>query len=181
MKNTFEFDFVVSSLADYTDQNSLELISKALLADPTANYVQVLPGIKSAEDIHTIESNLTVQSGSAGFNPSGNTDLNKVTLSVSKCKVNEVMDPYQLEQKYTQMGLQAGSMITNVPFEQYISEEKGKVLAKTIAKMYWQGDKTNGSGNNALVNGLITDLAADGTRVVRASASGDWDTLCKVK
>jgi hypothetical protein len=176
MKKSFDFNYVVSGLADYTDQQSLDLISKAILADPTASYVQVMPGIKSAEDIHTIESAMAVQTGSAGFGASGSTTLGKVTLSVDKCKVNEILDSYALESKYTQLALNPGSILTEVPFEQYLSEEKAKALSKIIAKQYWQGDVANGTGNNALVDGLIVDLADDVTRVTAATGASDWNS-----
>lgn len=176
MKKSFDFNYVVSGLADYTNQQSLELISKAILADPTANYVQVMPGIKSAEDIHTIESNMQVQTGSAGFGASGSTTLGKVTLSVDKCKVNEILDSYALESKYTQLALNPGSILTEVPFEQYLSEEKSKALSKIIAKQYWQGDVSNGTGNLALTNGLMVDMGADATRVVAATAGTSWNS-----
>ena len=176
MKKSFDFNYVVSGLADYTNQQSLDLISKAILADPTASYVQVMPGVKSAEDIHTIESDLKVQTGSAGFGASGSTTLGKVTLSVDKCKVNEILDSYALESKYTQLALNPGSILTEVPFEQYLSEEKAKSLSKVIAKQYWQGDISNGSGNNALVDGLIVDLGGDATRVVAATGASDWNS-----
>ena len=176
MKKSFDFNYVVSGLADYTDQQSLDLISKAILSDPTADYVQVMPGIKSAEDIHTLESNMAVQTGSAGFGASGSTTLGKVTLSVDKCKVNEILDSYALESKYTQLALNPGSILTEVPFEQYISEEKAKALSKIISKQYWQGDTVAGSGNLALVDGLIKDLAADGTRVVAATGATAWNS-----
>lgn len=176
MKKSFDFNYVVSGLADYTNQQSLDLISRAILADPTANYVQVMPGVKSAEDIHTIESDLKVQTGSAGFGASGSTTLGKVTLSVDKCKVNEILDSYALEAKYTQLALNPGSILTEVPFEQYISEEKAKALSKVIAKQYWQGDTVSGSGNLALIDGLIKDVAADATRVVAATGASAWNS-----
>jgi hypothetical protein len=176
MKKSFDFNYVVGGLADYTNQNSLDLISRAILADPTANYVQVMPGIKSAEDIHTIESAMAVQTGSAGFGASGSTTLGKVTLSVNKCKVNEILDSYALESKYTQMALNPGSILTQVPFEQAISEEKQKALSKIIAKQYWQGNTSTGSGNLALVDGLMKDIAADATRVVAATAGTAWNS-----
>jgi len=176
MKKSFDFNYVVSGLADYTNQQSLDLISRAILADPTANYVQVMPGVKSAEDIHTIESAMNVQTGSAGFGASGSTTLGKVTLSVNKCKVNEILDSYALESKYTQLALNPGSILTEVPFEQYLSEEKSKALSKIIAKQYWQGDTVSGSGNLALVDGLIKDVAADATRVVAATAGTSWNS-----
>jgi len=176
MKKSFDFNYVVSGLANYTDQQSLDLISKAVLSDPTASYVQVMPGVKSAEDIHTIESSMAVQSGSAGFGASGSTTLGKVTLSVNKCKVNEILDSYALESKYTQLALNPGSILTEVPFEQYLSEEKAKALSKIVAKQYWQGDTVSGTGNLALVDGLIKDLAGDATRVVAATGATSWNS-----
>jgi hypothetical protein len=174
-KKQFDFNWVVGGLADYTNQTSLELISKAVLSDPTAQYVQVMPAIKSAEDIHTIESSLNIQSGSAGFGASGSTTLGKVTLSVCKLKINEILDPYALEAKYTQLALNPGSLIDYVPFEQAISEEKAKAVAKQVAKIYWQGDTVSGTGNLALCNGLIVDIHDDNTHVVAATGATAWN------
>lgn len=175
MKN-FKFNWDVSALTDYVDQNSLDLISRAILEDPTSKYVSINADVKSAVDIHTIASDpLTVQAGSAGFNASGTTDLAKVTLSVSKMKINEILDPYALEAKYTQMALKSGSILDEVPFEQAITEEKGKQVAKIVAKQAWQGDITNGSGNLALNDGFIVDLGADAARVIGATGATDWN------
>jgi len=176
LKNKLEFNWDVSALTSYVDQTDLDLISKAILDDPTANYVTIDPDIKSAKDIHTIESDpLGVAAGSAGFSPSGTTDLAKVTLSVDKMKINQTLDPYVLESYYTQLALKAGSIQDAVPFEAAFSEEKAKQVAKVVAKQIWQGDKTEGSGDLALANGWITDLAADGARVVGPTGAGNFD------
>jgi len=178
MKKEFNFDWDVSGLANYTDQSSLDLISKAILEDPTANYVTIEADVKSAKDIHTIESALGVTQGSAGFSASGTTDLDKVSLSVSKMKINEILDPYSLESKYTQLALRPGSILDEVPFEQFISEEKAKAVAKVVAKQVWLGDVDNGAGNLSLNDGFIADLAADATRVVGtgATAGTSWNS-----
>lgn len=176
MKKNFNFNWDVSALANYTDQSSLDLISKAILADPTANYVTIEADVKSAKDIHTIESDpLGVTAGTAGFSSYGTTDLGKVTLSVDKMKINQILDPYALESKYTQMALKPGSILDEVPFEAAISDEKAKQVAKVVAKQVWQGDKVGGSGNLALNNGFVKDLSGDATRVIGATGASAWN------
>jgi len=175
MKN-LKFNWDVTGLNDYVDQNSLDLISRAILEDPTANFVTIDADVKSAKDIHTIGSDpLTIQAGSAGFSAAGTTDLEKVTLSVDKMKINEILDPYALEDKYTQMALKPGSILDEVPFEQAISEEKAKQVAKTVAKQVWQGNKSGATGAYQLNDGFITDLEADANRVTAADQANDFN------
>lgn len=177
MKKEFNFNWDVSALANYTDQSSLDLISKAILDDPTSRFVTIEADVKSAKDIHTIESDpLGATAGSAGFSSSGTTDLGKVTLSVGNVKVNQILDPYLLNDKYTQMALKPGSILDEVPFEQAVSEEKAKQVAKLVAKQVWQGDTVSGSGDLSLNVGFIKSLADDATTIQGATGATAWNS-----
>lgn len=177
MKNKLNFNWDVSSLSSYTDESSLDLISKSILADPTANYVSIEADVKSAKDIHTIESDpLGATAGSAGFSAYGTTDLGKVSLSVDKMKINQVLDPYVLENYYTQLALNPGSIQEGVPFEMAFSEEKAKQVSKLVAEQVWQGDKTAGAGNLSINNGFIATIADQAGRVVGPTGATSYNS-----
>jgi len=175
MKKEFKFNFDVSALSDYTNETNENLLSESIMSDPTTRYVSVMPGIKSAENINTLDSNEVLQAGSAGFNAgSSSTDFDFVTLTVDKFKINEVLDPYALEQKWIQVAMTPGSIYDGIPFEQYIANEKAQKISKVISQLSWQGSTSGatGAGNLAYADGFIKTLAAEATRIVPAGVTG---------
>jgi hypothetical protein len=149
----------VSKLATYTDQLSTELISKTLLKGNTiSSGVQLHPGIKSNKDIHTLETSLYLQAGACGWTESGTTALGKVNLAVDDVKFQESICLDTLEDLYTQYQMNPGSYNEDIPFEEYYVAEKQALLSKEIDKLIWQGNKSTGSGNMSLANGLLQYL-----------------------
>ena len=174
MKKEFKFDFDVTALSNYTNETNENLLSQSLMSDPTSEYVSILPGIKSAENINTLDSDMALQAGSAGFAAgSSSTDFDAVTLAVDKFKINEVLDPYALEQKWIQVAMQPGSIQEGIPFEQYIASEKADKISKIIAQVSWQGSTSGatGAGNLAYADGFIKTLAGEATRVIPSGAT----------
>ena len=161
-KKDLSFNFDVTALSNYVNEVSTDLLSQSILSDNTSNYVTVMPGVKSAENINLLDSTISVQAGSAGFNAAGSTDFDFVTLAVDKMKINEELDPYQLEQKWIQVAMTPGSIQEGVPFEAYIAEEKATKISKIVAEQVWKGNKSTGSGNLALADGFVASLVNQG-------------------
>jgi hypothetical protein len=119
---------------------------------------QVLPGIKSAEILPLLYSDVYFQSDSCSYQTSGNTTLSKRTLTVGKVKVQETLCPKDLETKYTQKALAAGEAIDMGVFTEQIGAEKAAKIAEAIETSIWQGDTTGGAGNLGYWDGFLTIL-----------------------
>lgn len=154
--------FDVTGLTNYTKEESLQLLTKAMFTAKTANLLQgagqVLPGIKSAEILPLLYSDVYFQSDSCSYQTSGNTTLSKRTLTVGKVKVQETLCPKDLETKYTQKALAAGEAIDMGVFTEQIGAEKAAKMAEAIETAIWQGDTTGGVGNNGFWDGFLTIL-----------------------
>jgi len=154
--------FDVTGLTNYTKEESLNLLTKAMFTAKTANLLQgagqVLPGIKSAEILPLLYSDVYFQSDSCSYQTSGNTTLSKRTLTVGKVKVQETLCPKDLETKYTQKALAAGEAIDMGVFTEQIGAEKAAKMAEAIETAIWQGDTTGGTGNNGFWDGFLTIL-----------------------
>jgi hypothetical protein len=154
--------FDVTGLTNYTKEESLQLLTKAMFTAKTANLLQgagqVLPGIKSAEILPLLYSDVYFQSDSCSYQTSGNTTLSKRTLTVGKVKVQETLCPKDLETKYTQKALAAGEAIDMGVFTEQIGAEKAAKMAEAIETAIWQGDTTGGTGNNGFWDGFLTIL-----------------------
>jgi hypothetical protein len=154
--------FDVTGLTNYTKEESLNLLTKAMFTAKTARLLQgagqVLPGIKSAEILPLLYSDVYFQSDSCSYQTSGNTTLSKRTLTVGKVKVQETLCPKDLETKYTQKALAAGEAIDMGVFTEQIGAEKAAKMAEAIETSIWQGDTTGGVGNLGYWDGFLTIL-----------------------
>ena len=154
--------FVVSGLTDYTKEVKTDLLVKSMFSGKTASLLQgagqVVPGIKSAEILPLLSSDIYFQADGCGYSPSGTTTISKRTLTVGKVKVEETLCPKTLETKYTQIGLAAGSPVDMGVFQEQIGNEKAAGIAEAIETAIWQGDTTGGTGNNAFFDGFLTIL-----------------------
>jgi hypothetical protein len=154
--------FDVTGLTNYTKEESLNLLTKAMFTAKTARMLQgagqVLPGIKSAEILPLLYSDVYFQSDSCSYQTSGNTTLSKRTLTVGKVKVQETLCPKDLETKYTQKALAAGEAIDMGVFTEQIGAEKAAKIAEAIETSIWQGDTTGGAGNLGYWDGFLTIL-----------------------
>ena len=64
----YNFNYDLTGLATYTDEVGGDLIAKAVLKGKTADYVRVQPGVKGTQAINLLDSTLSVQDGSCGWN-----------------------------------------------------------------------------------------------------------------
>jgi hypothetical protein len=177
--------FDVSGLSNYTKEESLQLLTKAMFTAKTASLLQgagqVLPGIKSAEILPLLSSEVFFQSDSCSYSSSGTTTLSRRTLTVGKCKVQETLCPKDLETKYTQKALAAGEAIDMGVFTEQIGAEKAMDIAEALETAIWQGDATGGAGNNGFWDGFLTildDLGFGGAGdPIRGNVGGAYSSI----
>ncbi len=178
--------FDVSGLANYTEQNKMALITKAVFGAKTISLMTPMVGVKSSETINILDTDAVFQAGgTCGFNPSGTTAITQRVVTVGKIKVHEALCPKTLEAKYTQTMLQAGSQPESIPFEKAYTDLKTQLIQKQMEIAVWQGDTTSGNaalnkfdgllklaGNVSSASGLVNVNAIQGVgTVTTASAS----------
>lgn len=155
--------FTVSSLNNYTNEQSTDLLVKALFSNKTAatlyaaNQVQV--GVKSAASLNILASTVYFQADGCGYNPSGVTTFTQRNITVGAVKVEETLCPKTLEAKWMQTQIMPGSP-TMIPFEEQIGSEKAAVIAQTLETAMWQGDTTSGNPNLSRFDGFNKIIAA---------------------
>lgn len=176
--------FNVSGLTNYTKQESLELLTKAMFTAKTASLLngagQVIPGIKSSQILPLLSSDVYFQADSCSYSSSGATTISQRTITVGKCKVQETLCPKDLETKYTQLALNAGESIDMGVFTDQIGNEKAGKIAEALETAIWQGS-LSGSGNNAYWDGFLTILTGlgfgDAGDPVRGNVGGAYSSI----
>ena len=173
--------FVVSSLANYTEENVAQLVSSSVLGAKTASLIKaqgnVMVGVKSAETINIMDTDTIFQDGaSCGFTSSGSTTFTQRTVTVGKIKVNESLCPKDLETKYLQKALTAGSGYDSIAFSAEYSQRKADKIAAQLETAIWQGDTGSANVNLNKFDGLNKLVAAASASVVHANTTTYYGT-----
>jgi len=152
----------VSALGSYTKENADSLIYKTIATGAkTAQYMVKQPGIKSAETINIAATRGVWQTGgSCGFVASGDTTFSQRTLTIGKVKINLKWCEKDLEPKYLQGALAAGSTYSMLTFEEQIISDIQQNIAADLETAIWQGDTTSGSAYLNKFDGLLKIIAA---------------------
>lgn len=174
--------FNVSALSAYTKENEKQLVFSSVLGSKTADLIKsqgnVLLGVKSSEKIGIMDTDAFFQDGSScGFNASGTTTFTQRSCTVGKIKVNEALCMKDLESKYLQKALPAGSMYTEMIFAEDYSNRKAQKIASQLETALWQGDLTSANGNLNKFDGLIALITAAGGSVVNANTVGNHGSV----
>ena len=163
-----QFAYDVASIGSYVDQVGGELLSKALIGATTPKYVNVRLGIKGTQALNLLNSNITFQSGTCGWEPTGTTTT-YTQRNITTCaeKYNEALCYKDLYDTYQSMLMAPGQTQETVPFEQQIADLKVKQIQQRIEQQLWQA--TTGAGD--CFDGFKS-LIASGQTGVAVSASG---------
>ncbi len=161
--------FNISSISGYVEQNSFELISKAVLETPLADYFNVRVGLKAGlNKIPVMDGDFYVQDGgNCGYTTSGDTTITQVPCNVYAAKVNQSYCPETLRETFLSQSLAAGQFAGNesIPVEQLMADYFTKKLNN-----FNENFLINGDGSYSGLTGLIT-IAAGATKYTGHTAT----------
>lgn len=174
--------FDVTALTDYVDQNRDGLIGKTVAGSKSTRILDLQTGFKSAGTINRIDTDVVFQDDSGcGRTPNGTTVLDQRTLTVGEIKVEEDLCPKDLNKKYTQHQVKAGSKDDEIPFEQDYTNLKVRKINRASEIAIWQGDTTSGSANLNKFDGLIKIIDAEATVIDGNTSAATAITAANVR
>lgn len=167
--------FSVGTLANYTKENEKLLVVSSVLGSKTASLIKekgnVLVGVKSSEAIGIMDTDAIFQDGSScGFNASGTTSFTQRTVTVGKIKVNEALCLKDLEAKYLQKALPAGSMYDSMVYAEEYTNRKAEKIASQLENTLWKGTTGSVDVNLNKFDGITTLITAAGASVINANS-----------
>ncbi len=140
--------FVVSSLTDYVDQSSTDLLLPAVSQGKTATIVNLQAGVKSSAALQLFDSTVVFQDDSCAFNGSAATTFSQREIVVEGVKVQEVLCPKDLEAKWTQLLLSAGSDYSEADIPAAYMDIKMQRLQDALEVADWQSETGGAGGAN---------------------------------
>jgi len=164
--------FNVTALPAYTDQLSLDLISKAVLNTDLLSYVDLRPGFASGTVAINLVDTATpiVAAGCGGYPTAGNgVTYSQVNVQVDSLESKALLCVESLRAKYISAFMSPGMGNDAIPFEEVISESYAKNLRKENENYLINGN--TGTGANGL-KGQIT--SANGANL-QGGTPAAWD------
>jgi len=162
--------FDIGAISGYVEQNSFELISKAVLETPLADYFNVRVGLKAGlNKIPVMDGDFYVQDGgSCGYTTSGDTTITQVDLNLKPAKVNQSYCPETLRQTFLSQSLAAGQFAGNesIPVEQLMADYFVKKLNNFNENFLINGDGT--------YNGLTQIITAANGATEYTGSTSTW-------
>jgi hypothetical protein len=170
-----KFDYDVSELSAYTDENDLNLVTRAVTEGRTLELIDIRTGIKGTQEIPLLNDEIEYQSAAAcGFNAEGDTSFDTTPLTVAPMKIEKEFCNEELVGFFTQQalrqGVQAGQ--EELPFGAQISDYVLRLHSNAFDSVLWQSDSSLSTGNLSFFDGFKTILDASADVVDAASFAG---------
>jgi len=150
------FDYNVSGLQPYVDEQREDLIHRSVTEAQTLSYIAIQQGIKGSEELKLLNDSIVYQTGDCSMSPSGDTVFTDRAISVETIGYLKRFCQKDLAGFWTQLALRPGAMAEDktLPFEQILINYLLELHAFELEKLIWQGNKVTGSGNLAFMNGF---------------------------
>lgn len=180
---SFSFNYDLAALPTYNSYGD-DMLIKAFLGLTLPKYSSVRPNLKgTTEKVGFVTNDVILQDLSCGFDPSGDTVQNVVTINLCNKKVNQQLCPYSLYDTYLSQYLTDANFQESVPFEEVILTDIANRTANQIELQLWRNTTATGGTiyNNQCFNGvtalITTGNGATHVTYTAATASNGLDVF----
>ena len=155
--SSFSFNYDLASLPTYNSYGD-DMLIKAFLGLTLPKYSSVRPNLKgTTEKVGFVTNDVILQDLACGFDPTGDTVQNVVTINLCNKKVNQQLCPYNLYDTYLSQYLTDANFQESVPFEEVILEDIANRTANQIELQLWRNSTATGATvyNSQCFDGVI--------------------------
>jgi len=173
-----KFDYDVSGLAAYVDEQREDLITRSVTEAKTLRYITIQEGVKGSQEIKLLDDSIVYQAGDCDMSPSGDTVFTDRAIAVETLGYMKKFCQKDLDGFWTQLALRPGASAEDksLPFEAQITNYLLQLHALELDKLIWRGDKVSGSGNLQWMNGYRQFLTvANGCVDLNTSSTASID------
>ena len=141
----FTFNYDLANLPEYSSYGD-DMLIKAFLGLTLPKYSSVRPNLKgTTEKVGFVTNDVILQNEACGFEPTGDTVQNVVTINLCNKKVNQQLCPYSLYDTYLSQYLTDANFQESVPFEEVILTDIANRTANQIELQLWRNTTATGA------------------------------------
>lgn len=184
-KKKFSFNYDLTNLPTYNSYGS-DMLIKAILGLTLPKYATIRPNLKgTTEKVGFVTNDVILQDLSCGFDPTGDTVQNLVTVDLCNKKVNQQLCPYSLYDTYLSQSLTNANFQESVPFEEVILTDISNRIANQVEKQLWQNTTTTGGTYGSACFAGVGQLITSGNGATQiaytaATASNGLDVFSAI-
>ena len=174
--------FNVSGLSAYVQENKDQILRKVILEGDTISKMAKQLGVKTKERLHYFDLDPVLQDGKGcGFSAQGATNITEKDIETAAFKVNDEWCNDDLLGKYAEYLVKYGAdkNAESLAFEELIADELVKNINKEMERQVWQGN-TGDTGATDLIQGLLTQAAADAATITAATSASAYTAVKNV-
>jgi hypothetical protein len=182
-KKKMSFNYDLSNLPEYNSYGD-DMLIKAFLGLTLPKYSSVRPNLKgTTEKVGFVTNDIVLQDLSCGFDPTGTTVQNLVTVDLCNKKLNQELCPYDLYDTYLSQYLSDSNFQETVPFEEVILTDISNRVANQIEIQLWRNTTASGETqyNSQCFDGVLSLVTsgngANGIAYTAATASNGLDVF----
>ena len=167
-KKKFSFNYDLSALPTYNSYGS-DMLIKSILGLTLPKYSTIRPNLKgTTEKVGFLTNDVVLQDLSCGFDPTGDTIQNLVTIDLCNKKVNQQLCPYDLYDTYLSQSLTNANFQESVPFEETILTDISNRISNSVEKQLF----LNATGGSSLGGASYTGACFNGVAATITEANG---------
>lgn len=153
----------VTGFTDYVARANEFLTATLFNGGDTGKFALFMAGVKGKTSVPQISGVAVIQKGNCKT-PSGDTDIDEIFIEVQPWTFIESFCEDDLQDKFPNMVLKAGSSNNDTPkgWQEKIVDVKTASIQETLELTYWQGDT---AGTYTLFDGFIKKIDAAGTAI----------------
>lgn len=150
-----KFDYDVSGLAAYVDEQREDLITRSVTEAKTLRYISIQEGVKGSQEIKLLDDSIEYQAGDCEMTPAGDTVFTDRAIAVETLGYMKRFCQKDLDGFWTQLAWRPGASAEDksLPFEAQITNYLLQLHALELDKLIWRGNKATGTGNLQWMNG----------------------------
>jgi hypothetical protein len=145
MKKNEKFAYNLSGIDVWIDQNASDMLIKSILGEVLPRYATIRPNIKGTQQVGFLTNDVYLQDGACGFDASGQTNIDQVTIETCNKKVNQSLCAYDLYDYFLSQRLSNSNFQETVPFEELVITDISNRIADTVEKQLWRNTKASGA------------------------------------
>ena len=152
------FNYDLTNLPEYNSYGD-DMLIKAFLGLTLPKYSSVRPNLKgTTEKVGFVTNDIVLQDLSCGFDPTGDTVQNLVTIDLCNKKLNQQLCPYDLYDTYLSQYLSNANFHETVPFEEVILQDITNRVSNEIEIQLWRNTTATGATqyNSQCFDGVTT-------------------------
>jgi hypothetical protein len=172
-KKKFSFNYDLTNLPTFNSYGS-DMLIKSILGLTLPKYATIRPNLKgTTERVGFVTNDVILQDLSCGFDPTGDTVQNLVTIDLCNKKVNQQLCPYSLYDTYLSQSLTNANFQENVPFEEVILTDISNRIARQVELQLWNNKTTSGGtfGNACFAGVGELIVSGNGAQQIAYSAA----------